>query len=325
MTLLKPPAHVTAALAVVAFALYAPATARADNSSDAIAELKQGYALKQAGNCRDALVHFTLSFALDPKPKALLNRADCEAQSGDLVAAQGHAAQGLQLARQANDAELATVAQGKLTAIEAKLPHLTLGLHPGAPAGSAIARDGGPVDAALLGVAVALNPGKHRLLVTAPGYAERTFEVTLAEGANRSIEVLPGAKLEVAPTPTATATETTSPSPLPEMWPRTPLLYTALGVGGVGVVLGLGAGLAANAKHSTLQGECNNSTNTCAPQYAGELNSFNSLRTWSTVGYVAGVLGVAGGVTLWLTAPKTQATTAGVWFGPAAAGIVGSF
>src|SRR5579872_6278011 len=115
--------------------------ARADNASDAVDELRQGYALKKEGNCRDALPHFARSFQLDPKPKALLNRADCEAQSGDLVAAQGHAAQGLQLARQANDAELSKVAEAQLGAVEAKLPHLTVKLGAAAPSATSILRD----------------------------------------------------------------------------------------------------------------------------------------------------------------------------------------
>jgi thioredoxin-like negative regulator of GroEL len=71
---------------------------RAGDSSAAVDELKQGYTLKQQGNCREALPHFMRSFELDAKPKAALNLADCELQLGDLVAAQGYAGRGRQLA-----------------------------------------------------------------------------------------------------------------------------------------------------------------------------------------------------------------------------------
>ena len=105
-----------------------------------------------------------------------------------------------------------------------------------------------------------------------------------------------------------------------------PLAWVAFGVGGAGLAAGVIAGLVADGKHSTLQGECNNTTNTCASQYAGDLGGFHAARTWSTVGYVVGALGVAGGAALWLTAPRARrATTASVWVGPASAGIAGSF
>ena len=63
-------------LLLAASAIRAPA--RAADSTGAVEELKEGYALKQAGNCRDAVRHFARSLQLNPTPKALLNLADCE-------------------------------------------------------------------------------------------------------------------------------------------------------------------------------------------------------------------------------------------------------
>jgi hypothetical protein len=302
-------------------------SAQSDDASDAVDELRQGYALKKDGNCRDALPHFARSVALDPKPKALLNRADCEAQMGDLVAAQGHAAQGLQLARQANDSDLMGVAEAQLAAVETKLPHLTIKLRAGAPAGSTVSRDGAAVDGALIGVATAVNPGEHKVVVGAPGFSDRTFNVTLTEGANEAIVVQPGARLATASrpepmeTPTATGVDTQPP---PETWPRRPLLYTALAVGGAGLVLGVTAGLVASGDHSTLQGECG-SGSTCDPKYSGDLDAFHTWRTISTIGYVVGALGVVGGGVLWFMAPQPSHSSARLWFGPASAGLAGAF
>jgi hypothetical protein len=57
-----------------------------------------------------------------------------------------------------------------------------------------------------------------------------------------------------------------------------------------------------------------------------DLDSFHSMRTLSTVGYVVGFVGLAGGVVLWLTAPKSaRDSTAHAWVGPTASGIAGSF
>jgi hypothetical protein len=100
----------------------------------------------------------------------------------------------------------------------------------------------------------------------------------------------------------------------------------AFGVGGAGLTLGVIAGLVAGGKHSTLADECDGNTNTCAPQYADDVDAFHTWRTVSTVSYVVGALGIAGGVALWFTAPKSPSTmTAHVWLGPASAGVAGRF
>src|ERR1700678_1994154 len=100
-------------------------SAHADDASTALEELKQGYALKQGGNCQDAVAHFKRSYQLDAMPKALLNLADCEAQLGDLVAAEHDAAGGRDLALQVDDQELASVASSQLSGVERRLPRLT--------------------------------------------------------------------------------------------------------------------------------------------------------------------------------------------------------
>ncbi|MGO9835624.1 MAG: hypothetical protein ACLP1X_15570, partial [Polyangiaceae bacterium] len=103
------------------------------------------------------------------------------------------------------------------------------------------------------------------------------------------------------------------------------LAWAAFGVGGAGLAVGVITGLVAGSKHSTLAGECDNAAGTCAPQYAGDLDSFHSWRTVSTIGYVVGALGVAGGAALWFMAPKATTTTARMWLGPGSAGIAGAF
>jgi hypothetical protein len=110
-------------LAVLVVAPALPARrALADGTSDAMQELKRGYALKQAGDCHGAIPHFVASQSLLPSAKALLNLADCEQRLGDLVAARAHAQEGRALAREQNDSELVAVADALIAAIDEKLP-----------------------------------------------------------------------------------------------------------------------------------------------------------------------------------------------------------
>jgi hypothetical protein len=310
----------------IALALPVPRNARGDDSPNATDELKQGYALKQSGRCAEAIPHFLASYHADPHPKALLNLADCESQTGDLVAAQGHATQGRQLALQRNDQELADVGEQQLVAIDKKLPRLTIRLAADAPPGSSVSRDGSTVDPAALGVPVGVNAGLHTVVVSAPGYSERRFEVTLESATTEQVDVQPGSK--VGPEGNASAPTIGRPSESDQSdSPRTfkVLALTAMGIGAAGLVVGVATGLSASSKHSSLQNNCK--ANDCPTSEQGELDSFRSLRTFSTIGYVVGFAGLAGCVAFWLTAPpdKPAGAGAGLWLGPASAGVSGVF
>jgi serine/threonine-protein kinase len=187
-------------------------------------------------------------------------------------------------------------------------------------AGVQITADGQPVARG----AIDLDPGEHTFAFEATGLKKFEKRLVLAEGVKQRRDVVIMARAEAAPI-------ASTPSPptgeAPTRWARPPTLaWVAFGVGGAGLVFGVTAGLVAGGKHSTLAGECDNGAGTCAPQYAGNLDSFHTWRTVSTVGYVVGALGVAGGAVLWFTAPSASSTmTAHVWLGPASAGIAGRF
>jgi hypothetical protein len=310
----------------------ATAPARGDDSREALDELKQGYSLKQLGNCRDALPHLARSVRLDPSGRALLNLSDCEQQLGELVEAQGHAAQGRELARHKSEAELVTAADAQLESIAKRLPRLTVRLASTAPQHCLVASDGTVVEAAALGVDVGVNPGAHVLTVSAPGYAERRFDVSLEEGARKEVEVEPGAKLQpdasnAATSPAATTAGPAAPEGVaPKTSPNRALAYSVLAVGAAGVTVGVVTGLAAGSKHTTLAGECDSQGGACPPGSQGDINSFYTLRTASTVAYAIGAAGLVGGAVLWFTAPSPRSDAAAhVWLGPASAGIAGRF
>jgi hypothetical protein len=173
------------------------------------------------------------------------------------------------------------------------------------------------------GIALELDPGEHTFRFAAAGVKEIEKRLVLVEGVKNRREVIildrAGAPPIVSPTPLPRAeapARTTSP-PI--------LAWVAFGVGGAGLGLGVSAGLVAGGKHSALADECDNNTNTCTPQYTDDLDAFHTWRTVSTIGYVAGALGVVGGAVLWFTAPKADAAAMGVRIGPASASVAGRF
>lgn len=88
-------------------------------------------------------------------------------------------------------------------------------LVPAAPAGVALFSNGEPLPLGLAGEPVAVEPGVHHLSVSAPGHARYETTVTIPEG--------PGLREIVVP-------------PLrPVAWDKTPLFWSALGTGAVGL------------------------------------------------------------------------------------------
>ena len=188
------------------------------------------------------------------------------------------------------------------------------------------------------GTAIDLDPGGHTFTFAAAGVPTTTEKrLVIVEGVKQRHEVIvlgtaapatsPPPEPGVAPAPATSPPPepVVAPAPARSIVPPT-LALAAFGVGGASLVLGISAGLVASGKHSTLSGECNDSAGTCAPQYSGDLDSFHTWRTVSTISYVVGALGIVGGGVLWLVAPKARSTTtAHVWFGPASAGVAGAF
>jgi hypothetical protein len=110
--------HGLVVIGALAAAVLSARASRADDTSEALEELKRGYALKQTGDCAQAVPHFQRSLQLSSTAKGLLNLSDCEARLGNLAAAREHAAAGRTLAGLQSDAELVAVADRQLAVID---------------------------------------------------------------------------------------------------------------------------------------------------------------------------------------------------------------
>jgi hypothetical protein len=310
---------------VMATGVFFATPARGADSTEALEELRVGYSLKQAGNCQDALPHLARSFRLEPTARAALNLSDCEQHMGDLVGAQGHAALGADLAHQQNDAELAGVADTQLAAIEQRLPRLTVKVVQGSP-DCAFTRDGAVLAPASLGTPLAVNPGAHAIGVTCPGHADRTFDVSVAEGDRTETTVSPGPATSAPASPEAPAPAPQSVAP-PEVRGGNPKIVplVVMGVGAAGLAVGLVTGLVADAKHASLLNNCDPG-GACPVAQSDTIDAFRRFRTVSTVTYAVGAVALVGGGVWWLVAPSPHRDgSARVWVGPGSAGVRGQF
>jgi hypothetical protein len=311
--------HLAGGLSCVAI-LVSAGLVRADGVDPAAAEalFRDARRAAEAGDYAAACEKFAESQRLDPASGTLFNLADCEEHRGQVASAWEHFAQ-LVETLPAGD-ERREYARTHAGALEVRLPRLALTLDSNAPAGTKVTRDGIEIRSASLGVAVPLNPGAHEVRVAAPGRADRTYPVSLAEAQSLAMTV------SAAPPPTvagAAAPPVESPrraiaAPSTTTHPgggaRT-AGYVTLGVGGAALATGVAFGFIALAQRSTSDDDCRGSV--C--QSATGVTSYDHAKTSARIADVAfGTAAVTAGVGMYLVlsshvdlAPSASRTGAG--------------
>jgi hypothetical protein len=210
-----------------------------------------------------------------------------------------------------------------------------------AEAGLSIKVDGSPLASQLIGEASPLNPGHHQVV---GDWAEKhvTVEVTLAVREQKQITLkfdgqeTPGSTTAPAhagapPSVAGTARVASESSPADvtanEAPSRRTLAWAALGSGGAALALGAVTGVLAMSKRSELDKNPSCADDhVCPRQLSSSVDGLNTLRTVSTVGFIAGGVLAGAGVVLLLTAPKaTEAPRAALFVSPTSLGLAGQF
>ena len=283
-----------AALLWQATALAAPPASDKDPAT-AREQLKLGYQLAQDGKCAEAIPHLAESLRLDPRAITLINLADCEEKTGKLSDAMVHWADARARASADGQKPIEEEATARGQALEAKVPKLTITLAKTAPPDAVVERDGTPLGAPSLGVALPLDPGAHTITVKAHGHADAKQDITLKEGEKQSLEV------DVGPASGPVGPVAPLPSP-PENEKKgggmSPLVPIGFGVGIVGVAVGTITGIIALGKGSDAD-KCPESggKHRCVDQKTvDDIESGKTMGTVSTIAFIAGGVGVGVGV-----------------------------
>ena len=230
-------------------------------------------------------------------------------------------------------------AEDDLLALRAKMPKVTIvTAGPGArELDLSVTLDGRALKSALLGVELPIDPGEHTLRAVVPGATPVQVAFSVAEKQTQTVELTvplaQRAPLEAQPQPQPAVTAPQRVAPQPQgkspSW-HLPAALVAGGAGVAGVATGIFAGLMAGSRYSKAERQCPD--HACVAGSAGvdTLQSFRTLRTVSTIGYIVGGVGVAAGTTLFLTAPSKSTATArsgsvDVWVNLGAVGLTGAF
>lgn len=317
--------------------LVSPTAALADEASKAAAEslFQDGRRLMREGNFTEACPKLAESNRLDPGVGTLLYLGECYERGGRTATAWAtfREAQGAAAAAKQPDRE--TAARKRADALEAKLVRLTVRLSAPVP-GIEVRLDGNPMSAALVGTAIAVDPGAHVVSASAPGRVP--WSETVQMTATRELRV---PDLAQAPAPVTSASAAPPPPPpsaapivkAPEPparaapppedapWPTTKkAAVVAGGIGVVGVLAGSYFGLRAFGAWSDSKDHCVETK--CTDQGLADVDRAKSSATLSNVFLGIGVAGLGAATVLWLTSKET---TVGLGVSPGGIALKGAF
>ena len=227
-------------------------------------------------------------------------------------------------------------AEDDLLALRARMPKVTI--VPSGPGAREpelnVTLDGHALKSALLGVQMPIDPGDHILRALVPGAAPVQVTFSVVEKQQQKVDlVVPRAGHAPEPAKVVPATPpppvAPPPPPRPSQW-QLPAALVAGGVGVAGLATGVITGLMAGSRYSKAQRECPDHACIEGGEGWDTVQSFRTLRTVSTVGYIIGGVGLAAGTTFFLLAPAraTNAARTGsvnVWLNVSSVGVAGAF
>jgi hypothetical protein len=162
----------------VAFAVVAmlASTVRADETA-ALAAFQKAEELAKQGKWSEACPLYEASYRADQQIGVLLHLADCHEQIGHTATSWAEFTDAAELAHQRQDSREG-YAKGRADALAPRLAHLRIVPPATPPAGLVVRRDTTDVTA-LVGTDMAIDPGDHDLVASAPGRVEWHHQIAI--------------------------------------------------------------------------------------------------------------------------------------------------
>ncbi len=282
------------ALTLVLGAVPAAAQTAAEKET-ARAMMKDGRAKREKGDHKGALESFSAADGIMKLPTTGLEVGRSQTDLGLLVEARDSFLRVTRHPEQPGEPpgfkDARKEAADLAAKLEGRIPSLRLAITGGSS--PLVTIDGETIASATLAGAIKLNPGAHKVIVTAKGATKAEVDVELKEGESKeqAIEL----KAEAGPPPI-------EPPPIqaekpPEEPPKpgtSPLVYVGFGLAGVGIVVGSVTGILAMSKTSAAKEQCDGTR--CPPSTHDDLASARSMATVSTVSFAAAAVGLGLGI-----------------------------
>jgi hypothetical protein len=247
-----------------------------------------------------------------------------------------------------------TAAKAELPAIEPRIAMLTVTVSGANGKAVSVTVDGQKLSSVFVGAPKPIDPGEHKVQATSDGVASEVVTLHVKEGARESVSLAltphTGAAPVTTPPPEAAPLVPATPAPnrvdpptsdvaSPPKQGRSNGLrigsYAAFGVGAVGLGVGTVFGLQSMSKRSSADDLCPDA-NRCPVSQKNQVEGLDDdarkAQTLATIGFIAGGVGIAAGVTFFVLSAKKQdqgalrqGPTVHPWLGLGAAGVSGTF
>jgi hypothetical protein len=253
-----------------------------------------------------------------------------------------------------------TAAKAELPAIEPRIAMLTVTVTGADAKAVSVTVDGQKLASVFVGGPKPIDPGEHKVQATSDGMASDLVILHVKEGARQSVSLAlapqkgaaPIAAATIAPASPSVATPSTSTSPAQHSVSAPPpdaaappaeggsnglriASYAALGVGTAGLAVGTVFGLQSLSKRSSADDLCADASH-CPLSNKDQVERLDEdarkAQTLATIGFIAGGVGVATGITLLVLSGKKQdqsalrrGPTIQPWLGYQSAGVNGTF
>jgi hypothetical protein len=327
--------HGTSAVPLVLLlSVASPVAAQASGDSAAAEALfEQAKTLMAQGRPAEACPKFEESQRLDPGTGTLLNLAVCYEQTKRLASAWSKYLEAASSAANAGNPQREKEARKRAERLRARLSHVMIQVDADAQRtpGLEVRRDGQLVGNAQWGSPIPADEGEHEVTASAPGRTSFSARVVVkGEGSTASVTVPPLSEVPTASAPAivepgaADASADTDSTSGSGLGTQRVLALVAGGIGVVGVGVGTVFGLKAKASRDEAEKYCNGA-NCTDPRGVTAGDDARSAGSVSTIAMIVGAVGVAGGVTLWFTAPRENATLARVNLGLGCVEVAGTF
>jgi hypothetical protein len=280
----------TCAIAIALAALFAaaPALAEPDPAEREMARnlMDEGDRRLEAKDVAGALEKYKLADSIMGVPSTGIDVAKTDLALGRLFDAWEAAVKITRYPRKPGEPEAFTrarrEAEGMVEKLAPRIPSLRVSVE-GPPKGAALQAtlDGDPVPAESLTEPRKVNPGRHVVVVSSPGYSPATATTTLGEGQSSALVL----NLTVAPPERVTPVEPPG---------RSPLVYIGFGAGAAGVLVGSITGILSLTTTSSLKSRC--PAGRCPASAEPDLARANTLANVANVSFAVGLAGALAGV-----------------------------
>jgi len=246
---------------------------------------------------------FAESNRLDPAPGTLLNLGECSENTGKVASAWRYF---LMASDQLGMDPRAEIARERVAALERRMPRLTLRLPKNGPRLEMVLRDGTELGPTSLGTSFPVDPGPHAIRVRFEGFAERVYELTVAESQQATLVLEPG--MPAAPVVAAAAPAAAPPvraSGAPTGSSRATIGWFVGGLGAASIGVGAITGVLTLQRRNTYLANCTDGL--CNETGMNAASQGRALSTVSTVTFITGLAAMGAGAWLILSSPSPSA------------------